>query len=108
MIKIVEAAWEYEAKFKKRPPNLIALVSKGVLKEEDLCLKNRDGALIVPDYYPNPPVNVLSETVVIRAPSDDGSYLIIVRKDLSIDGVPNKNPAEQNDRGQSATRPESK
>lgn len=107
MLKIVEATWEYEAKFKKRPPNLIALVTKGILKEEDLCLKNLDGSLAVPDYYPDPAPNVRSEMVVIRASSEDGSYQIIVRKDLSIGGVANKNPAEQDGTGQPATRPKS-
>ncbi len=108
MFKIVEATSEYGAKFIKRPPNLITLVTKGILKEEDLCLKNLDGSLAVPDYYPDPAPNVLSETVVIRAPSEYGSYQIVVRKDLSIGGVANKKPAEQAGTGQPATRPESK
>ena len=99
MIKIVEAVYEYEAKFGRFPPTLYALASKGFLKEDELCLKNPDKSLTVPDYFPDLTAKSRADSVVVRAPSDDRSYEIVVRMDLSISGMENKTAAEQVDRG---------
>jgi hypothetical protein len=95
LIKIVEAFYEYQSKFGESPPTLYALASKGFLKEEDLCLRNPDKSLTVPDYFPDLTAKSRVDSVVVRAPSEDRSYEIVVRLDLSITGQENRKPAEQ-------------
>lgn len=95
MLKIVEAAYAYQIKNGKFPPTLFSLVSEGFLKERDLYLTNPDKSLTVPDYFPGLSTNMRLDRIVIRAPSEDRSYQIIVRNDLSMEGVPNEEPAEQ-------------
>ncbi len=94
LIKIVEAIYEYDAKFGSFPPTLFTLAAKGLLKESDLCLNNPDKSLTVPDYFPNLTATSRADSVVVRAPSEDGSYEIVVRMDLSISGVEIKKTAE--------------
>ena len=95
LIKIVEAIYEYESKVGKFPSTLYGLVTKGIMKEEDLCLSNTDNSLSVPDYFLALTTKSRPDSVVIKALSDDRSYEIVVRIDLSISGVEIKNTAEQ-------------
>ena len=90
MIRIVEAIYVYSTKHEKFPPTLYTLVTAGLLKEGDLCLKNTDGSLTVPDYFPELSFRSRPDRVVIRAPSKDHAYRIVVRLDLSISGIEHK------------------
>jgi hypothetical protein len=94
MIKIGEAIYQYDSKFGSFPPTIYSLVTKGLLKEEDLCLKNSDKSLTVPDYFPNLNAKSRGDSVMLRALSDDRSYEIVVRMDMSINGVNNKKTTE--------------
>jgi hypothetical protein len=95
LIKIVEALYEYESKVGKFPSTLYGLVAKGILKEEDLCLSNSDKSISVPDYFPTLTTKSRPDSGVIKTLSEDRSYEIIVRMDMSISGVDIKKKAEQ-------------
>jgi hypothetical protein len=87
MIRIVEAIFEYSTNHEKMPPTLYSLVAEDFLKERDLCLENMDGSLSVPEYFPGLSFRSRGDEVVIRAPSKDRAYQIVVRLDQSISGL---------------------
>jgi hypothetical protein len=93
LLKIVEALHQHQDKQGVPAPTLISLVSLGFLKEEDLCLKNPDTSLSIPDYFPAKPGHTRpAETIVLRMDSEDRTYEIIVRADLSIEGIAPRKP----------------
>jgi hypothetical protein len=90
LLKVAEAILRYERDTKSSPPTLVSLVTRGFLKEEDLCFRNKDGSLSVPDYFVKNGESPLSEVPVLKLEDEDHHYRIVVRWDLSVGGEEKK------------------
>ena len=86
-MKIARALIHYDGDMGEYPPNLIVLVSKGYLKQEDLIYTKPDKSTSIPDYYTGRSVSTKLGLPLLKAPSEDGTYQVIIDTFLGTKGV---------------------
>lgn len=95
--KIYIAMSNYDNDFGAFPEKLEALVTEGLIKADDLIIKDGDGELVNYVYYPGYNTAKDSRIVLIKCPAADEAHVIHLRLDGSVVVVPieDKKPSEQ-------------
>jgi hypothetical protein len=81
----------YDADFSKFPPHLIELVTNGNIKADSILIRQRDGSVILPAYFPGKSSANKPETILVTydLPNHDKRIVLNVKGEVKIEIKPN-------------------